>query len=60
MLNDSSSKHGDQMIDSWLARHASLVSFCLKVVCYTAILIALIYLYDYNAVNSGHFIYNEF
>nr|WP_246147618.1 teichoic acid D-Ala incorporation-associated protein DltX [Secundilactobacillus folii] len=59
-MQDKSSKKDDQVIDAWIKRHSSLVYFGLKVVCYTVILLALIYLYDYNGVTSGHFIYNEF
>lgn len=34
--------------------------FVLKTVVYFAILMALIYLYEYSGLNSVHFIYNEF
>lgn len=34
--------------------------FVLKTVIYFAILMALIYLYEYSGLNSVHFIYNEF
>ncbi|GFZ26484.1 teichoic acid D-Ala incorporation-associated protein DltX [Lactobacillus corticis] len=34
--------------------------FLLKTVCYFAILMALIYLYEYSGLTSVHFIYNEF
>lgn len=60
MFNDRSASHGDQVISTWLHQHRVGVHFCIKVVAYTVILIALVYLYDYNGVNGGHFIYNEF
>nr|WP_252898643.1 teichoic acid D-Ala incorporation-associated protein DltX [Secundilactobacillus odoratitofui] len=47
-------------MSTWLHQHRVGVHFCIKVVAYTVILLALIYLYDYNGVNGGHFIYNEF
>lgn len=34
--------------------------FVIKTVVYFAILMALIYLYEYSGLNSVHFIYNEF
>lgn len=34
--------------------------FVFKTVMYFAILMALIYLYEYSGLNSVHFIYNEF
>lgn len=34
--------------------------FVLKTIVYFAILMALIYLYEYSGLNSVHFIYNEF
>lgn len=34
--------------------------FVLKTIIYFAILMALIYLYEYSGLNSVHFIYNEF
>lgn len=34
--------------------------FILKTIFYFAILMALIYLYDYSGLTSVHFIYNEF
>lgn len=34
--------------------------FVFKTVVYFAILMALIYLYEYSGLNSVHFIYNEF
>ena len=34
--------------------------FVLKTVIYFAIMMALIYLYEYSGLDSVHFIYNEF
>ena len=34
--------------------------FVLKTILYFAILMCLVYLYEYSGVNSVHFIYNEF
>ena len=34
--------------------------FVLKTIIYFAILMALIYLYEYSGLTSVHFIYNEF
>ncbi|MGQ5708521.1 teichoic acid D-Ala incorporation-associated protein DltX [Lactobacillus sp. PSON] len=34
--------------------------FVLKTVVYFAILMALVYLYEYSGLTSVHFIYNEF
>lgn len=37
-----------------------IVVFCAKTVFYLAILLILVYLYDYTNTDSGNFIYNEF
>ncbi|CCI84990.1 hypothetical protein FC52_GL000827 [Lactobacillus pasteurii DSM 23907 = CRBIP 24.76] len=42
------------------SRGKRIAMFALKTVAYFAILIALIYLYEYSGLNSVHFIYNEF
>ena len=34
--------------------------FVFKTIVYFGILMALIYLYEYSGLTSGHFIYNEF
>ena len=34
--------------------------FVLKTIIYFAILMALVYLYEYSGLNSVHFIYDEF
>lgn len=38
----------------------SVGRFVLRTVFYFAIIIVLIYLYEYSGINGGHFIYNEF
>lgn len=42
------------------SRGKQIGMFVLKTVIYFAILMALIYLYEYSGLNSVHFIYNEF
>lgn len=42
------------------SRGKQIGMFVLKTVVYFAILMALIYLYEYSGLNSVHFIYNEF
>lgn len=42
------------------SRAKTIGMFILKTVCYFAILMALIYLYEYSGLSSVHFIYNEF
>lgn len=46
-----------QKVDS---RGKQVGMFVLKTIIYFAILMALIYLYEYSGLNSVHFIYNEF
>lgn len=36
------------------------LSFILKTLFYTVVLLALIYFYHFNQVDNNHFIYNEF
>lgn len=42
------------------SRGKSIGKFVLKTIVYFAILMALIYLYEYSGLTSVHFIYNEF
>ncbi|ARD07324.1 cytochrome C554 [Lactobacillus amylolyticus] len=42
------------------SRGKQIGMFVLKTIVYFAILMALIYLYEYSGLNSVHFIYNEF
>ncbi|RVU71439.1 MULTISPECIES: teichoic acid D-Ala incorporation-associated protein DltX [Lactobacillus] len=42
------------------SRGKQIGMFILKTVIYFAILMALIYLYEYSGLNAVHFIYNEF
>ncbi|WP_281828711.1 MULTISPECIES: teichoic acid D-Ala incorporation-associated protein DltX [Lactobacillus] len=42
------------------SRGKQIEMFVLKTIVYFAILMALIYLYEYSGLNSVHFIYNEF
>ncbi|WP_289460599.1 teichoic acid D-Ala incorporation-associated protein DltX [Lactobacillus intestinalis] len=46
-----------QKVDS---RGKQVGMFVLKTIIYFAILMALIYLYEYSGLNSVHFIYTEF
>lgn len=42
------------------SRGKQIGMFVLKTIIYFAILMCLIYLYEYSGLNSVHFIYNEF
>lgn len=42
------------------SRGKRIGEFVLKTIVYFAILMALIYLYEYSGLTSVHFIYNEF
>lgn len=42
------------------SRGKRIGKFVLKTIVYFAILMALIYLYEYSGLTSVHFIYNEF
>lgn len=50
----------DRLVDAWLHDHSDGIKFVAKTVIYVAIMIALVYLYDYSGVSGTHFIYNEF
>lgn len=40
--------------------HHPVTIFIARTLLYTAIIIALVYLYSYRGVSNSHFIYNEF
>lgn len=37
-----------------------IVRFLITTICYFAIMMVLLYLYDYSGINQAKFIYNEF
>ncbi|WP_404820436.1 teichoic acid D-Ala incorporation-associated protein DltX [Levilactobacillus brevis] len=45
---------------SGLTKYANTAKFIAKIVIYAAILVILVYLYDYSNIGGAHFIYNEF
>ncbi|WP_081662439.1 teichoic acid D-Ala incorporation-associated protein DltX [Lactobacillus psittaci] len=50
----------DKKEEKVVSRKQAITSFVLRTLFYFAILIALIYLYEYSGIDSVHFIYNEF
>ena len=57
MLLEGEKMDKKKQIDS---RGKRIGKFVLKTIVYFAILMALIYLYEYSGLTSVHFIYNEF
>lgn len=57
MLLEGEKMDKKTQIDS---RSKRIGKFVLKTIVYFAILMALIYLYEYSGLTSVHFIYNEF
>lgn len=57
MLLEGGKMDKKTQIDS---RGKRIGKFVLKTIVYFAILMALIYLYEYSGLTSVHFIYNEF
>lgn len=57
MLLEGKKMDKKTQIDS---RGKRIGKFVLKTIVYFAILMALIYLYEYSGLTSVHFIYNEF
>lgn len=57
MLLEGEKRDKKTQIDS---RGKRIGKFVLKTIVYFAILMALIYLYEYSGLTSVHFIYNEF
>lgn len=47
-------------LKGWTLKNLTLLSFGIRTIFYTIVILGLLFLYQYSGVTGSHFIYNEF